>query len=161
MERMVRLAPALAAGAVLALLPAVPRADDPPPGAVLVEVVGTVTAVDRAGHVVSVDTPAGNVALSLDRSTLVYLPAGQGTVLDLVPGAHVRAGRDGKFVAYWVQIRPAAGAPASAPPPAQTPGAGPASAEGGGSGEGVAPPAGAAPSTAAAPGGPSMPGGAR
>jgi hypothetical protein len=82
----------------------VPPSDAAARGALLVEVVGKVAAVDRAGHRISVDTPRGRVDLSLDRNTLVYLPTGVGTVLDVLPGAAVRAGRDGDFVAYWIQV---------------------------------------------------------
>jgi len=82
--------------ALIALLPAAarpqpgaaPASAPPAPGAALEEVLGTVLEVDRREH-------------------LVYVPGGLGTVLDVVPGAYVRAGRNGAFVAYWVQVRPA------------------------------------------------------
>jgi hypothetical protein len=113
---------ALPLAALIALLPAAARpqaaapAGAPPvapaaaapvaPAAALEEVLGTVREVDRREHRVRIDTAAGTVELSLDRNTLVYLPGGLGTVLDVVPGAYVRAGRNGAFVAYWVQVRP-------------------------------------------------------
>jgi len=101
--------------ALIALLPAAarpqpgaaPASAPPAPGAALEEVLGTVLEVDRREHRVRIDTASGTVELSLDRNTLVYVPGGLGTVLDVVPGAYVRAGRNGAFVAYWVQVRPA------------------------------------------------------
>jgi hypothetical protein len=119
-------APRAKPGAPPAAAPAKPTGGSgEPAGAVLVEVTGTVRSVDRAEHRVAIETAEGTVDLSVDRNTLVYVPAGLGTVLDLVPGATVRAGRDSAFVAFWVQVRPAApAAPSQAArdaPPAGTP----------------------------------------
>lgn len=92
------------------------------PDTVLQEVVGTVRAVDRAAHRVTVATAGGEVTLSLDRNTLIYGPGGLVSVLDVVPGATVRAGRNGKMLAYWITVvaTPAAGG-ASPAPAATTP----------------------------------------
>jgi hypothetical protein len=106
---------ALGLAALLVVLPLPARAQGtaaqavPPatPPNALEEVLGTVREVDRHRHRVRIETPSGTVEISLDRNTLVYLPGGLGTVLDVVPGAYVRAGRNGAFVAYWVQVRPA------------------------------------------------------
>ena len=93
--------------------PALPR------GAVLEEVSGTVRELDRKAYQLEVDTPAGPVTLSLDRNTMVYTAAGLATVLDVKPGAQIRAGRNADFLAYWVQVR----SPAKQEPPS-TPGQG-------------------------------------
>ena len=90
-------------------------------GAVLEQVTGTVRDVDRKEHRIVVDTGGGApVTLSLDRNTMVYTAAGLGTVLDVVPGAHIRAGRNADMVAYWVQVRPTAPPPSPAPEAATT-----------------------------------------
>jgi hypothetical protein len=95
-----------------------------PRGAVLEPVSGTVREVDRAAQTITVETAGERVTLSMDRNTMVYTPAGLGTVLDVVPGAQIRAGRNADLVAYWVQVRAPAGR-APGPPPA-APGPGPA-----------------------------------
>jgi hypothetical protein len=97
-----------------------------PRGAVLEPVSGTVRDVDRMGHRITIDTGSEHVTLSTDRNTMVYTSAGLGTVLDVVPGAQIRAGRNADFVAYWVQVRPPAGKGSGAPAPAPGQGAGPA-----------------------------------
>lgn len=118
-----------------------------PRGAVLEEVVGTVRAVDRERHRLTIDTAAGEVTLSLDRNTLVYGPNGLATVLDLAPGSSVRAGRNAEMMAYWVTVRAPAreGEPGAAPAQGTGPGggAGPPAGEGGpgASGAGSAGPA--------------------
>jgi hypothetical protein len=133
-----------------------------PHGAILEEVAGVVREVDRRGQRIAVDSGGARVTLSLDRNTMVYTVAGLGTVLDVVPGAHIRAGRNADFLAYWVQVRPPAGAPTPAPPPGQ--GTGPAGGSAAGAAEAgaapapgpdtsTAPPPGAAPTPQVAPGG--------
>jgi hypothetical protein len=142
--------PANPAGAGPAL-PAQPPAN---PATVLAEVVGTVKNIDRGAQRLDVDSAGQTVAVTLDRNTMVYTSRGLGTVLDLSPGAQVRVGRNAKYLAYWVQVRPA-GEPEETPvsTPAQgsspTTGAGPP-AEGGT----AAPPTGTAPGggTTTAPG---------
>ncbi len=131
--------------------PSVPAKPALPRGAVLEEVSGTVRELDRRTYQLAVDTLAGPVTLSLDRNTMVYTAAGLATVLDVKPGAQIRAGRNADFLAYWVQVR----SPAKQEPPS-TPGqgTGPAgggsapAAEGGGTGTTPAPSA-----TGVAPGG--------
>lgn len=91
-----------------------------PPAAVLEEVEGTVKAIDRNAHRLEVATQHGDVSLTFDRNTMVYTARGMGTVLDVVPGAELRAGRNASFVVYWIQVR----APGNAPP-APAPGTGP------------------------------------
>jgi hypothetical protein len=93
-----------APAATAAPLPA-PRREPLPRGAVLEEVAGTVAEIDRAAHRLRVDTAAGPVTLSLDRNTMVYTGAALGTVLDVSPGARIRAGRNADFRAYWVQVQ--------------------------------------------------------
>jgi hypothetical protein len=116
-----------------------------PRGAILEEVSGTVRDVDRKGHRIEVEAGDQRVTLSLDRNTMVYTPAGLGTVLDVIPGAQIRAGRNAEFLAYWVQVR----APARSSAPS-TPGQGTGPAGGA-----------AAPATeSGAPGAPAPPGGA-
>jgi hypothetical protein len=117
-----------------------------PPAAVLEEVTGTVSGVDRKAHRIQVASAGGPVELAVDRNTLVYTSRGLGTVADVVPGSELRAGRNASFVAYWIQVR----APQAAPP-ATAPGTGP----GGGSG---APPSEGGPAPGTAPGG-TAPGG--
>ena len=102
-------APATAKDEASAAKPPAQTPPAPPAAAVLDEVVGTVRAVDLQAHRISIDTAKGPVELSVDRNTLVYLPRGLGTVIDVTPGATVRAGRDGQFLAYWVQVRAAEG----------------------------------------------------
>ncbi len=99
-------------------------------GTVLEQVSGIVREVDRKSHKFTVEVGAERVTLSMDRNTMVYTSAGLGTVLDVVPGAAIRAGRNADFVAYWVQVRPPSGkGTATAPqPPAQ--GTGPAGGSG-------------------------------
>ena len=114
-------------------------------GAVLEQVSGIVRQVDRKDHKFTVEPAGGDrVTLSMDRNTMVYTSAGLGTVLDVVPGAVIRAGRNADFVAYWVQVRPPPGkGMLGAPqPPAQ--GTGPAGGSGAPAERGgpVAPPAG-------------------
>lgn len=87
-------------------------------GTVLEEVSGKVADIDRRVHKLRVDTASGPVTLSLDRNTMVYTSTGLGTVLDVVPGAQIRAGRNADFLAFWVQVR------ATPQPPASTPGQG-------------------------------------
>jgi hypothetical protein len=125
-----------------------------PRGAVLEEVTGVVRGVDRKAHTIAVDANGKEVTLSLDRNTMVYTAAGLGTVLDLVPGAQIKAGRNAESLAYWVQVRP----PAVKGPPPSTPGqgtgpaggAGAAATESGGAGGA---PAGSTPDSGPAPGG--------
>jgi hypothetical protein len=88
--------------------------------AVLEEITGTVTGIDRKAQRLEVATAKGPVTLQLDRNTLVYTQGSLGTVLDLAPGQAVRAGRNATSTAYWVLVRPAS---ANAPPkPASGPG---------------------------------------
>ncbi len=155
-------APGAQAGEVRGALPpprVVPLPEEAAPaprGTVLVEVTGTVRSVDRPRQLVTIDTGAGPVTLSIDRNTLVYGPAGLGTVLDLAPGAPVRAGRNADMVAYWLTVRPPAPRPPS-PPPGQGTGpgggAGPPGGEGGATPEPGRPgPGGASPAGGGAPG---------
>jgi hypothetical protein len=122
-----------------------------PRGAVLEEVSGVVRDVDRKNHHFSVDASGTTVTLSMDRNTMVYTSAGLGTVLDVVPGAQIRAGRNAELLAYWVQVR----APAVKNEPASTPGQGTGPAGGAAAGAtetgapGVTPPGGATPGTVA------------
>lgn len=132
------------------------------PAVVLEEVNGTVASIDRVHHALRITTPGGEVvALSMDRNTLVYTTRGLGTVLDVEPGAMVRAGRNAAFLAYWVQVR-AGGGPEPVSTPAQgsspTTGAG-APAEGGGTtAPGGAPPGGGAVTPGGTPGSTGTPG---
>jgi hypothetical protein len=111
--------------------PAQPPAN---PATVLAEIVGTVKKVDRGAQRLDVESAGQTLAVTLDRNTMVYTPRGLGTVVDLEPGAQVRVGRNAKFLAYWVQVRPAGQTDAPVSTPAQgsspTTGAGPP-AEGG------------------------------
>jgi hypothetical protein len=91
---------------------------------VLVEVDGVVREVDRKAQRIAVDAGAERVTLSIDRNTMVYTSAGLGTVLDVVPGARIRAGRNAEFLAYWVQVRPPPSPGPQEAPPGQTPGQG-------------------------------------
>jgi hypothetical protein len=109
--------------------PGDPEARPTPPAAVLEEVTGTVSAVDRAGQKIDLTTAKGPVTLKLDRNTLVYSQGSLGTVLDLAVGQPVRAGRNATSTAYWVQLRPAA-AKAGPAGQAATPGQGPGPAPG-------------------------------
>lgn len=107
--------------------PVVPPAGPLPRGAILEQLSGVVGAVDRRTHHVTIDPPSGEpVTLAMDRNTMVYTSAGLGTVLDVTPGAHVRAGRNADFVAYWIQVRPALGKGTAVPPPTPDQGTGPA-----------------------------------
>jgi hypothetical protein len=82
--------------------------------------------VDRQSHHVTIESNGQRVTLAMDRNTMVYTSAGLGTVLDVAPGLSVRAGRNADFVAYWVQVRPAAGKGTALPPPTPGQGTGPA-----------------------------------
>jgi hypothetical protein len=93
-------------------------------GTVLEQVTGTVKDVDRKEHRVVVDAGGSAVTLSMDRNTMVYTAGGLGTVLDVVPGAQIRAGRNADMVAYWVQVRPAVPPTGAAPVPGQGTGPG-------------------------------------
>jgi hypothetical protein len=98
-----------------------------PRGAVLEQLSGVVREIDRKSHHLTVEAPGGErVTLAMDRNTMVYTSAGLGTVLDVVPGAQIRAGRNAEFVAYWVQVRPPAGKGTATPPPTPGQGTGPA-----------------------------------
>ena len=143
--------PSLAAGILLAIasngsaddppapappgaLPAGPQASAPAQGApgTLAIVDGVVRTVDLAGHRGTLDVNGAPLVLGVDRNTLVYLPTGLSTVFELRPGEVVRAGRNDRFVAYWVQVRsaPAAGTTPSTPGQGTGPGGGaPAPAE--------------------------------
>ncbi|MFY3746646.1 hypothetical protein ACOQFB_22270 [Anaeromyxobacter sp. Red801] len=130
-----------------------------PRASVLEEVVGTVKEVDRAHHRLTIDAAAGPITLTVDRNTLVYGPAGLTTVLDVVPGASVRAGRNADDLAYWVTVR---GPQRATSTPAQGTGPGgggtPPAGEGTGPGPATAPPAGPAPGSTS-PGPPAPPAG--
>jgi hypothetical protein len=114
--------------------PASPAQPPANPATVLAEIVGTVKNVDRGAQRLEVESAGQILAVTLDRNTMVYTPRGLGTVVDLEPGAQVRVGRNAKFLAYWVQVRPAGQTDAPVSTPAQgsspTTGAGPP-AEGG------------------------------
>jgi hypothetical protein len=99
-----------------------------PRGAILEQLSGVVREVDRKTHHVTIEATGGDrVTLAMDRNTMVYTSAGLGTVLDVAPGARVRAGRNAEFVAYWIQVRPVAGkGTALVPPPTPGQGTGPA-----------------------------------
>ncbi|HSD18874.1 MAG TPA: hypothetical protein VLC54_02475 [Anaeromyxobacter sp.] len=119
-----------------------------PRGAVLEEVSGVLEGFDRQEHRLRVGTAAGPVTLSVDRNTMVYTPAGLGTVADLVPGSQLRAGRNAEALAYWVQVRRPAkeGEPTSTPGQGTGPGGGAgAPAEGGAAGGAGMPPSGVGP----------------
>jgi hypothetical protein len=153
-------APASPAAAAPAAAPAPepqrPGARIVPRGAVLEEVAGTLEAIDRSGHRLTIGTASGPVSLGVDRNTMVYTGAGLGTVRDLVPGLQLRAGRNAEFLAYWVQVRPVPSAPTSTPGQ----GTGPAGAAGppaeGGSPSGAPAGGAAGPSTTGPPGGGSV-----
>ncbi|ACL65740.1 conserved hypothetical protein [Anaeromyxobacter dehalogenans 2CP-1] len=127
-----------------------------PRASVLEEVVGTVKEVDRAHHRLTIDAAAGPVTLTIDRNTLVYGPAGLTTVLDVVAGASVRAGRNADDLAYWVTVR-GPQRPPSTPAQGTGPGGGgPPPAGEGGAPAPTAPPPGPAPGSTS-PGPPSPP----
>lgn len=120
-----------------------------PRGAVLEQLSGVVRDVDRKAHHVTIETSGGDhVKLALDRNTMVYTSAGLGTALDITSGAHVRAGRNAEFVAYWVQVRPVAGRGTAEPSPTPGQGTGPA---GGASAPAAEPRGGTSPGTGAPP----------
>jgi hypothetical protein len=98
--------------------PGLPNRQSVERGTVLEEVSGRVADIDRRSHTLKVETVSGAVTLSLDRNTMVYTAVGLGTVLDITPGAQIRAGRNADYLAYWVQVR------AVPAPPASTPGQG-------------------------------------
>lgn len=100
--------------------PASPTQPPSDAATVLAEVVGTVKGVDRAAQRLEVESAGETVTVGLDRNTMVYTQRGLGTVLDLAPGAQVRVGRNAKFLAYWVQVRPPAPV-GTAPPVVSTP----------------------------------------
>ncbi|WP_041453415.1 hypothetical protein [Anaeromyxobacter dehalogenans] len=130
-----------------------------PRASVLEEVVGTVKEVDRVHHRLTIDGAAGPVTLTVDRNTLVYGPAGLTTVLDVIPGASVRAGRNADDLAYWVTVRGPQRTP-STPAQGTGPGGGgpPPAGEGTAPGPATAPPAGPAPGSTS-PGPPAPPAG--
>lgn len=123
-------------------LPARPGGAGDGSGTVLEEVSGTVQEVDRKAHRLVVDAGGDRVTLSLDRNTMVYTPAGLGTVLDVRPGAQIRAGRNAERLAYWVQVRGPAGAETPSTPGQ---GSGPAGGAGPPASEAAGPPGGAVP----------------
>ena len=127
-----------------------------PHGAILEQVSGTVVSVDRQTHQFTLDAAGEKITLSMDRNTMVYTPAGLGTVLDVVPGAPVRAGRNADLVAFWVQVRPIPKAAASAGEPQPTPGQGTGPA--GGSGAAASEPRGGTPPGAGGSASPATPG---
>ncbi|HEX9401674.1 MAG TPA: hypothetical protein VF912_16310 [Anaeromyxobacter sp.] len=104
--------------------PAEPGPSTPQRGTVLAEVSGKVREVDRKAHRIAIESEGAVVSLSFDRNTMIYTASGLGTVLDVVPGAQVRAGRNADLLAYWVQVRQPAGKGEPSPPPGQ--GTGPA-----------------------------------
>ncbi len=102
-----------------------PRSQSVERGTVLEEVSGKVAEIDRRSHTLRIETTSGPVTLSLDRNTMVYTANGLGTVLDVTPGAQIRAGRNADLLAYWIQVR------AVPPQPPSTPGQGTGPAGGG------------------------------
>lgn len=123
------------------------RGAAPAPALAVVE--GVVRTVDLARHSLTLDADGATVVLGLDRNTLVYLPTGLSTVFELRPGVTVRAGRNGRDVAFWVQVRsvPSGGAVPSTPGQGTGPGGGgPPPAEGG-AGTTPAPTPGSVPAT--------------
>jgi len=128
--------------------PAAPAEQEAPKETPLAVVNGKIQAVDLDTHRLVLEVDGGTTTLALDRNSLVYLPGGFATVAALRPGDEVRAGRNGKNVAYWIEVRSAAAA-----------GAAPATKPGQGTG-----PGGAAPAPTEGPGatpGPSTVGGPR
>jgi hypothetical protein len=126
-----------------------------PHGAILEQVSGTVVSVDRQAHRFTIDAAGQKVELSMDRNTMVYTPSGLGTVLDVVPGAPVRAGRNAELVAYWVQVRPVPGkSPTTGVESTQGQGTGPA----GGSAAAASEPRGGPPPSAGGSATPATPG---
>jgi hypothetical protein len=97
---------------------------------------GIVRAIDLDTHQLVLEVDGARATLALDRNSLVYLPSGLATVAALRPGDEVRAGRNGRNVAYWIEVRrPAgvAGGPATKPGQGTGPGgASPAPSEGSG-----------------------------
>lgn len=118
-------------------------------GSVLEEVSGSVRAVDRKEHRLTIETGSGPVSLSLDRNTMVYTAAGLGTILDLAPDQQIRAGRNADFLAYWVQVR---GPVKAEPPSTPAQGTGPAGSAAAPAGESTGPGAGPAPGAPTGPG---------
>jgi hypothetical protein len=116
----------------LASSPGTAPAEDAKPAETAFAIVnGTIRSVDREAHAVVIEVDGGTATLALDRNTLVYLPQGLATVAALRPGDEVRAGRNDRNVAYWIQVRRDTGAARAATP-----------------GEGTGPPAGAPPAEA-------------
>jgi hypothetical protein len=129
--------PALAALALALLAPAVlatedasapspalagpPPSEPPGPARPLVVLEGRVRSVDPAGHALVLEVGGAPTSLRVDRNTLVYLPAGLSTLQGLRPGDPVRAARNDRDVAYWIEVLRA---PAAAAPPVSTPGRG-------------------------------------
>ncbi len=104
-----------------AALPA-PGTGAPPARATPLAVLeGRVRAVDLGAHAVDLDVSGRPVSLRVDRNTLVYLPTGLSTVSALHPGDEVRAGRNDRGQAYWIEVRRA---PAPTAPAVSTPGQG-------------------------------------
>ncbi len=108
------LGPALPA---LLLALASPPAPDPAPSGggaprqetPLAIVNGIIRAIDLDTHQLVVEVDGATATLALDRNSLVYLPTGLATVAALRPGDEVRAGRSGRNVAYWIEVRRPAG----------------------------------------------------
>ena len=67
---------------------------------------GVVQSVDLADHRITLDVKGTPLVLGVDRNTLVYLPTGLSTVFELRPGEIVRASRNDRSVAFWLQVRP-------------------------------------------------------
>jgi hypothetical protein len=86
---------------------AAPRTEPSPPSGAT-EVTGVVKAVDLVAHRVAVLTSGSEVEFGWDRNTLIYQPGGAATAVALRPGVAVRAGVDGRGLAYWIQVRPQA-----------------------------------------------------
>ncbi len=105
--RVLRVALAALLLSLLLALPALARAADEAESETtpLVVVSGTIRSVDLETHALVIDVDDGTATLGLDRNTLVYLPEGLATVAALRAGDEVRAGRNGRNVAYWIQVR--------------------------------------------------------
>jgi hypothetical protein len=85
------------------------------PAAALPSVEGELLEADLRAHRLRIRGADGEVALTFDRNTLLLGPAGAITVLQLTPGARVKAGRDGETRASWIELKPATSTPKATP----------------------------------------------
>jgi len=91
---------------LLALLLAAGPDPSPPPRSQARTIAGTISEVAAAGRSIVLQAADGPVSVRIDRNTMIFLDANQGTARDLAVGMPARVSLGPNGEAHWVELRP-------------------------------------------------------